>query len=382
MDRFRNAPKGFMKRREKFANGFFFRAASVLLFAALILACGSSALTPAAKTLIVEEAPAASAPPTPAPPPTFQTGLLNPLDTPHSYIADTCKYLRARWNPYGAEPGTVVMIIMMRNVTGVAPQNPLDVDNGKLRQIMTQLKAQGFEVVSTERFLYFMERNVKIPPRSALIIRDGNYGKKDFEENFGKYWNEWKWRVVNAWVSGENVSDELWNENALLEYSGFVDHQAGGVQTDARLGEDASKVVIARELQGSLKGFAEHFGKSPVAFIWPNGAFGERPARIARALNYQLGFTMNSRGPVMFNWIPLADQFDPQRPDFLPEGALRDPLMTLPRYYPGEVLSAIDSVRTLGNQAKEFALKNRDAELEYYRLMCEAEYGKIPELKP
>ncbi len=371
-----------MIRRQIVWGGLLLRAANLLIIGTLIVACASSLnSTPeAAAPASSQESPAAAAS-QPAPPLIFQTELLNPLDKPRTYIPETCKYLRARWNPYYAEPGTVVIVIMMRRVTGVKPDNLLDVDNNQLRQLMSQLKAQGFEAITAQQFLYFMERNVKIPPRSALIIRDGNYGARDFEENLGVYWREWKWPVVNAWVSAKDAPEELWKENAALEQSGFVDHQAGGVQSDARLADETSKVVMARELQGSLEGFAARFGKSPIAFVWPNGIFGERPARIARVLDYQLGFTMNARGPVMFNWVPLASEFDPARPTYLPEAAIGDPLMTLPRFSPAEALAALDSVRMIGRQAHDFAAQNREAELEYYRLMCEAEYGKIPELQ-
>jgi hypothetical protein len=98
----------------------------------------------------------------------------------------------------------------------------------------------------------------------------------------------------------------------------------------------------------------------------------------ARQLGYQLGFTSNSRGPVMYNWVPLADEFDPERPTYLPEGNIRDPLMTLPRYPADQVLDALDKVRVTGNEAAEFARKNQAAEFEYYETICEPIYGPMP----
>ena len=35
----------------------------------------------------------------------------------------------------------------------------------------------------------------------------------------------------------------------------------------------------------------------------------------------------------MFNWIPLADATDPNRPSYIEEGTMNDPLMVLPRYW-------------------------------------------------
>jgi hypothetical protein len=87
-------------------------------------------------------------------------------------------------------------------------------------------------------------------------------------------------------------------------------------------------------------------------------------------LSYHLGFTPNARGPLMFNWIPLADDFDPERPAFVPEGGIGDPLMTLPRYWPYQVYKVLDSVRVTGKQAAAYAEQNREIELEYYDIMC------------
>jgi hypothetical protein len=163
-----------------------------------------------------------------------------------------------------------------------------------------------------------------------------------------------------------------------MEAEGWVDHQAQGVIPGTVLSDDSSKTVISRELKGSVTTFAARYSKNPIAFIWPGGGFGQRPVEAARILGYQLGFTSNSRGPVMYNWVPLADDFDPKRPTYLPEGNIHDPLMTLPRYSQDQVLDAIDVVRITGNQAAEFARKNRAAEFEYYDAVCKPIYGKMP----
>jgi hypothetical protein len=98
----------------------------------------------------------------------------------------------------------------------------------------------------------------------------------------------------------------------------------------------------------------------------------------ARQLGYQLGFTANSRGPVMYNWVPLADKIDPARPTYIPEGTIHDPLMTLPRYSPDQILDSIDQVRVTGNEAKAYAEANKAAEFEYYEAVCEPIYGRMP----
>jgi hypothetical protein len=170
----------------------------------------------------------------------------------------------------------------------------------------------------------------------------------------------------------------LWEENIALEWEEFVDHQALGVSADISLSDDSSKAIITRELDGSLSAFAEHFGKTPYAFIWPNGGFGLRPIQAARQLGYQLGFTSNSRGPVMYNWVPLADEIDPARPEYLPEALINDPLMTIPRYSPEQALDAIDAVRASGKEAEAYAESNKAKEVEYYEAVCRAEYGPLP----
>jgi hypothetical protein len=79
----------------------------------------------------------------------------------------------------------------------------------------------------------------------------------------------------------------------------------------------------------------------------------------------------------MFNWVPLADEFDPSRPAYVPEGAIDDPLMTLPRYWPYQVLKAVDSFRVTGKQAAAYAEQNKEGELQYYDIVCASAYGPM-----
>lgn len=310
-------------------------------------------------------------------PPIYQSPYLNAMDTPRTYLEDKCRYLRNKWNPSNAEPGTVVMIIRFNQIyNGTALTE--DTSLGELYKVMEHLKAQGFEAINTRQFLFFMERNIEIPQRSVLIIQDGSYEDANFKKFFGEFWEKWKWPVVNGWISEPGLPDSLWQENAQLEYEGSVDHQAQGVIEGTVLSDESSKAVIIRELEGSLNAFATGFGKTPYAFIWPGGGFGLRPVGAARQLGYQLGFTANSRGPVMYNWVPLADEVDPDRPSYLPEGYVNDPLMTLPRYSPDQVIDALDAVRATGKEAAEYAQANKAAEFQYYETTCRDTYGPIP----
>jgi hypothetical protein len=80
----------------------------------------------------------------------------------------------------------------------------------------------------------------------------------------------------------------------------------------------------------------------------------------------------------MFNWVPLANQVDPQHPDFIPEGPVNDPLMTLPRYWDGDARTHLDEVRQIGNDAAAYAAQNKATELEYYNIACAPKLGPIP----
>jgi hypothetical protein len=126
----------------------------------------------------------------------------------------------------------------------------------------------------------------------------------------------------------------------------------------------------------------ETFGKAPIAYIWPGGNFSRLGVQIARELGYQLGFTVNPRGPLMYNWIPLGDRIDPNRPVFRVEGEVDDPLMVLPRYWDKDASMHIDTVRQIGKQAAEQAQIDREVELEYYDIVCKPKLGEIPGLTP
>lgn len=311
-------------------------------------------------------------------PEAFQTSLLNSLDIPHSYLSETCRSMRNKWNPLKAKPGTVVMVIRFDSINSGTADLPNSITLVEFGELMNQLKSQGFEAIRTKDLLGFLEQNEVIPERSIYLIQTGNHDAEYYDKIFQGYWHKWGWKITNAWISEPNISETLLLENIELENEGFIEHEAGGVFADAQLSDESAKNIIARELQGSWNGVTEEFGKSPVAIIWPNGGFGFRPVEAARQLGFKIGFTANTRGPIMYNWIPLADIFDPQRPEYVPEGLINDPLMTLPTYSAGEALMAIDAVRIIGEEAANYAQANKEAEFQYYEAVCEPEYSPIP----
>ncbi|MCB9111974.1 MAG: hypothetical protein H6634_12080 [Anaerolineales bacterium] len=354
------------------------RFALLFIIVSILISCQlnpSANATSTSTSAPTEQIATVTSPPLPE---IFQSAFLNPVDKPHTYVEQTCRYLRSKWNPLNAEPGTVVMIILFKNINRGTAELPDSISMVDFLELMNQLQVQGFEAINTEQLQAFMERNVKIPPRSVLLIQDGNHGTEYYDSNFGEPFSQWGWGVVNGWVSERDVDQTLLNENIEMERNGFIDHQARGITSDTYLSDDIGKTVIARELQGSVNGFAAQFQKNPIAIIWPNGGFGIRPVEAARQLHFKLGFTSNSRGPIMYNWVPLADSPDPDRPDMLPEGPVNDPLMTLPVYSPNEALIAIDAVRTIGKNAGEYALSNKETEYKYYETVCEEEFGPMP----
>ncbi len=343
------------------------------------------AWTPAASPTAKLPSPTATSVPTatpvrtpPALPPPFQTDLLNPLDVPRAYIDDTCQYLRARWTPGNAEPGTVVMVIMLHSIVRGETTNPNQMQYDAFRRLMDDLHAQGFVAITTEQLADFMEHNAYIPPRSVLLVADDRHYRQYFDTFFRPYWEAWGWPVVNSWISHPDTLPQVWEENVALETEGWVDHQAHGVVHNIPMSDDSSDAYIYGELQGSIDAFEQYYDKRPVAIIWPGGGFGRRPVEIARQLGYRLGFTINPRGPLLFNWVPQADEADPQRPVYLPEGPAGDPLLTLPRYWSSDASQHIDTVRLIGNAARAYAEAHRETELLYYDIVCAPQYGPLP----
>jgi peptidoglycan/xylan/chitin deacetylase (PgdA/CDA1 family) len=314
----------------------------------------------------------------PALPDAYQTALLNPKDAPRAYLADTCQYLHDKWDPANAAPGTVAMTVMFHSVTQdeVTHDNQISVD--QFDELMEGLKSNGFEAINTTQLADFLEHNARIPPRSVLLVADDRHYAAYFNRLFLPYYEEYGWPVVNAWISATDTPARLWQENVDLEDERWVDHQAHGVVHNIPAGPGSTDEYLLGELQGSVDAFLEHFGKRPIAYIWPGGGFTPRSVELARGAGYRLGFTVNPRGPVMFNWVPQAAARDDMRPSYIPEGPAADPLLTLPRYWDTDALIHIGTVAQIGDEAASYAAQNKAAELEYYDIACAETYGPLP----
>ncbi len=354
--------------------------------AAYPTAAGTSTPVPTeTATPLPSETATATPDPNRTPPPLpaiFQSDELNKLDSGHTYVSDVCAYLKNRWDPNNSQPGTVVMPIMFHSITDgqILYQDQISVED--FNQLMHDLKDQGFEAITTEQIIGFLYHNAKIPKRSAYLIVDDRKRFEYFETHFKPYFESFGWKVTNAWISAKDTPDYLWQENLDLEQAGYVDHQAHGVIHNINITNASSDDFIRGELFGSIEAIQQHFSKTPVVYVWPGGGFTQHAAEIAREAGYQLGFTINPRGPLMYNWVPLSDAADPGRPSYIPEGSVSDPLMVLPRYWDTDAGYHIDQARLVGKAAEADAEQTKADELEFYDIVCKPVSGPIPTQTP
>jgi hypothetical protein len=310
-------------------------------------------------------------------PEVFQSTLLRQGDIPHTYIENTCQYLKDRWDAGNSPPGTVVMPVMFHSITTkkVSFHDQMTVE--AFDDLMQALVEAGFEAINMEQLVGFLERNAKIPPRSVLLIVDDRKREEYFVRHFKPYYEKYGWPVVNAWISAVDTPAPLWNENARLALAGWVDHQAHGVVHNIPATDEVDREFLEREMYGSIEAIQRYYGHTPIAYIWPGGGFTSLAVQIGREAGFKVGFTVNPRGPLLYNWIPLADEYNPKRPTFMAEGSMQDPLMVLPRYWSTDAIWHIDRVRQVGDEAAAEAHRNRSLELEYYDIVCKDVTGEL-----
>jgi hypothetical protein len=239
------------------------------------------------------------------------------------------------------------------------------VDNTSITQtyfhsFMDHAAELGFQTITTAQLADFLENNAKIPARSMILIVDDRKRATFFTTFFEPYQKKYGWTVTNAWISHPQTPDYLWNENAALAPSGLVDFQAHGVIHNIPIEPDSTDAFIHTELFGPMTAMLEHFGKAPIAYIWPRGLFTAKAAGVARQAGYQLGFSSYPRGPLLFNWIPLGAE----------ERAVNDPLMVLPRSWDTYALTDLDKAVAISQAAQAYAETNKESELAYLGQYC------------
>ncbi len=322
--------------------------------------------------------PTATVPRTPpALPGMFQTGILKPENLPRTYVADTCQYLQNKWNPNNSVPGTVVMVVMFHGITKDATAGMNQITVRDFNKLMNDLHELGFAAIDTRQMVDFMYGNAKIPLRSVLLVVDDRHFAESFNTHFRPYYEEWGWRVVNAYI-GIDERPDLWAENAALSAEGWVDYQAHGYIHNIPISDGSDDEFIMGEMNGGIASIQKYMNKTPIAYIWPGGGFSRRAVELGTQLGYKLGFTVNPRGPVMYNWIPQADSVNPSNPVAIPETPAGNPLMTIPRYWDIDARNQLDNVRVISDQAAQYAEQNKAIELEYYDIVCAPAYGAIP----
>jgi hypothetical protein len=270
------------------------------------------------------------------------------------------------------------MVVMFHGIIKGQAETTNQVSVSDFKKIMNDMHDMGFQAISTQQLVDFLYNNAKIPERSVLLVVDDRHTAQNFNDHFRTYWDQWHWPVVNGWISAFDGQDQFLQENVALSNEGWVDYQSHGYVHNVNMNDSSTDDFLTGELKGSMENLQKYFNKTPVAIIWPGGGFGVRPVQFARKFGYKIGFTINPRGPVMYNWIPQADQQDPARPVYIPEGPAGDPLMTLPRYWDTDVRAHLDEVRTISQDAAAYAQQNKATELDYYNILCAPTLGPIP----
>lgn len=328
--------------------------------------------------------PTATVPRTPpALPAMYQSPIIKAEDAPRTYVADTCQYLQNKWNPNNSAPGTVVMTIMFHRIDQDATSSDyasLTIASKDLKKLMNDLHDAGFQAINAQQMADFLYNNAKIPPRSVLLIVDDRASAQKYNDHFRTYFEQWGWPVVNAYI-GLDERPDLWAENAALSAEGWVDYQAHGYIHNIPITDSSTDDFVNSEMSGAIASLQKYMNKTPIAYIWPGGGFSARAVQIGTQLGYKLGFTVNPRGPVMYNWIPQADTYNNSNLYAIPETPAGNPLMTLPRYTDINASGRIDEVRVIGNEATAYAEQNKTVELEYYDIVCTPTLGPIPGLQ-
>jgi len=317
----------------------------------------------------------------PALPGIYQSSLLDAIDTPRTYITDSCQYLKSKWDPNNSTPGTTVMVIMFHSITKDKAEGANQISSENFKKLMNDLHDMGFQAINMQQMVDFTYNNARIPQRSVLLIVDDRHFAEYFNNHFRPFYEKWGWPVVNGWISAFGGQDNVLAENVALSAEGWVDYQAhGATSPHTPIESGSTDEFILHDLQGSIDNLQTYFGKQPFGYIWVGGGFTSRSVELARQVGYKLGFTVNPRGPVMFNWVPQADN-DPNT-YVIPEGPVNDPLMTLPRYWDTDARSHLDTVRQISDDAILYAEHNKATELEYYDIVCAPTYGPIPAAIP
>jgi hypothetical protein len=266
-----------------------------------------------------------------------------------------------RWSPEASQPGTVVVPIMFHSIVqdGTQVADPKDITAEQFNNFVQYARQLGFETITTQGLLEFLLNNAPIPPRSMMIIVD------DRRPGLIRDWlipvlDEYDWTVTSAYIADPNSLQWAWNLMDQLYASGKLDVQSHGYTGQLYIVPETPLDQIQNEIWNSTQVLEDHFGQRPIAFIWPGGNFTTLSVQVARQGGYELGISAYSRGPLLFNWIPLGEE----------ERAVNDPLMVLPRAWSSAVNVNLDEALKVSEQAAAFAEEHFLAEAAWYGTYC------------
>ena len=148
---------------------------------------------------------------------------------PVSYVEDPCTYLLNRWGEGKSAPGTIVVPIMFHSVAkpGREVTDDTTISQDYLEFFMEKAIELGFETITTEALIGFLETNEKIPERSMLLILDDRRPGVT-EDYFMPYLIENDWTLTLAWPTTDATSDTLWQRMEALAETGYLDIQSHG----------------------------------------------------------------------------------------------------------------------------------------------------------
>ena len=321
--------------------------------------------TPTVTATTTQTPTATEIPPTPTITPTpwalstpSASGLLAGV-TPVEYVDDACTYLANKWGEGKAEPGTIVVPIMFHSVLppGKQPTDPEQVTTEYFEFFMDYAKQLGFETITTAELVDFLENNTAIPKYAMILILDDK--RPDTPQLFMPYLEANDWTLTLAVNTGDTPVASYWEKTEGYVATGRVEVQSHGYN-HVYIQDYTDPEVIDEEIYQSIEVIEERFGNIPQAFIWPGGNFTPESVEIAREAGYEIGFTVFSRGPVMYNWIPLGEA----------EEAINDPLMVLPRAWSSAADVALIRALQISEHNETLAAEAMEQELLYYSLFC------------
>jgi peptidoglycan/xylan/chitin deacetylase (PgdA/CDA1 family) len=192
-----------------------------------------------------------------------------------------------------------------------------------------------------------------------MIIDDRRMGV--VRNHFLPILEDYGWTVTMAYITGVMNTRE-WQDLESLYATGRVDVQVHGFMHNGTtyFTEQTASEIIHQEIENAIPLIKQHLGYQPHAFIWPGGNFLSEAITVARQAGYQVAFTAYSRGPLLFNWIPLGE----------PEVAMHDPLMVLPRYWSTAAYINLDEAVRISDEARQFGEDHRQEEQDWYNSYC------------